>query len=53
VIDRHGKLFKIGVYIDDKLLLDALHQTKKKAEQTVSEKAIAHLQLNITEYKLT
>jgi len=53
VIDRHGKLFKIGVYIDDELLLDALHQTKKKAEQTVSEKAIAHLQLNISEYKLT
>lgn len=51
--DRHGRLFKMGVYIDNELLLDALHQTKKKAEQTVAEKAIAHLQLNINDYKLT
>ncbi len=53
VQERHGKLFKMGVYIDDELLLEALHQTKKKAEQTVSEKAIAHLQLNIADFKLS
>ncbi len=53
VIDKHGKLFKMGVYIDNELLLDALHQTKKKAEQTAAEKAISHLELKITDYKLT
>ena len=52
VLERNGRLFKMGVYIDDELVVDALHQTKKKAEQSVSEKAIAHLQVNIVEYKL-
>jgi len=51
--ERHGRLFKMGVFINNELLLEATHQTKKKAEQLVSEKAITHLNLNITEYKLT
>ncbi len=53
VMERNGRLFKIGVYIDDQLVVDALHQTKKKAEQSVAEKALTHLQVNISEYKLS
>lgn len=53
VQEKHNKLFKIGVYIDNKLLLDALHQTKKKAEQSAAEKAVAELNVNINDYKLT
>lgn len=53
IIDKGGKLFKMGVFIDDELIYEALHQTKKKAEQLASEKAILHLNLNITDYKLT
>ncbi len=36
-----------------KLLLDALHQTKKKAEQSAAEKAIQELNININDHKLT
>ena len=50
--DKNGRLFRMGVFIDDELVLDALHQTKKKAEQTVSEKAIEHLKVNISDFKL-
>jgi len=53
ISDKYNKLFKMGVFIDNQLLLDALHQTKKKAEQSAAEKAIIELQLNISEYKLT
>lgn len=51
--DKNVKFFKVGLYIDEELLVDATNLTKKKAEQMASEKAIAHLQLNIWEFKLT
>lgn len=53
VAEKHNKLFRMGVYIDNELLLDALHQTKKKAEQSAAEKAIQELNININDHKLT
>ncbi|MCB9252618.1 MAG: ribonuclease III [Flavobacteriales bacterium] len=53
VFDRKDKLFNIGVYIDNILLIDALHQTKKKAEQTAAEKAIESLEIDMSEFKLS
>ena len=50
VAERHNKLFRMGVYIDNELLLDALHQTKKKAEQSAAEKAIQVLNININDH---
>jgi len=53
ILEKYNKLFKMGVFIDNELLVDAVHQTKKKAEQSAAEKAIVHLQLKIADYKLT
>ena len=52
VKEKYSKLFKMGVFVDDKLIMEALHQTKKKAEQSAAEKAISKLELNIEDYKL-
>ena len=51
--DRNIKYFKVGLYIDDALLVDATNLTKKKAEQMAAENAISLLQLNIWDFKLT
>ena len=52
VSDKYSKLFKMGVYIDNELMVDSMHQTKKKAEQSAAEKAILKLELNVADYKL-
>ena len=51
--ERNVKYFKVGLYIDEELIVDSINLTKKKAEQMASEKAITHLQLNIWDFKLS
>lgn len=51
--EKNIKYFKVGLYIDEELIVEATNLTKKKAEQMVSEKAIELLKLNKLDYKLT
>lgn len=51
--DKNLKYFRVGLFIDEELLVEATNITKKKAEQMASEKAISILQLNIWDFKLS